>query len=151
MSLIDLLQQPQSLSSLVLDSDSPHRRDDALEARMQHCCRKVHDLVRLLLVALGCLTRRQIREPALVEVQIHQLRHRQLAVAEVEAALKRVIEVLGSMACEMHEVHRLDPVGHALHRGGARNGFDGTAGPTGLRRGANVAHLPVNVMKRRHG
>jgi hypothetical protein len=152
MSLIDLLQQPQSLSSLVrTDTDSPHRRHDALEASMQHRCCKVHNLIRLLFVALGRLARRQIREPRLVEVHIHQLGHCQLPVAKVEAALERVVQILGSVACEMNKVGRLYPARHALHCGGACNGFDSTAGPTGLRCGANVGHLPVDVIKRRHG
>jgi hypothetical protein len=148
MSLIDLLHSPQLLSLLVPDSDSPHRGDDALEARMQHRCRKVHDLVRLLLVALGRLARRQIREPRLVEVQIHQLGHCQLPVTEMEAALERVVHILGSMACQMHKMCRLDPARHVLHCGITCDGLDSTADPTGLRRGANVGHLPVDVMKR---
>jgi hypothetical protein len=146
-SLIDLSQHSQSLSSLVADRNLPHRGDDALEARVQHRRRKVDNLVRLLFVALGRLARRQVRKPRLVEVQIHQLGHRELPVAKVEAALERVVHILGSMACKMHEIGRLDLVGHALHCGSTRDGFDSTAGPTGLRRGTNVGHLPVDVME----
>jgi hypothetical protein len=115
---------------------------------VKHRRGEVNDLVRLLLVALGRLARRQIREPRLVEVQIHQLGHCQLPVAEVEAALERVVQVLGSVACKMNKIGRLDPARHTIHCGSTCNGFDDTAGPTGLRRGANVGHLPVNVMKR---
>jgi hypothetical protein len=103
---------------------SPHRRHYTLEARVQHRRSKVDDLVRLLLVSLGCLARRQIREPRLVEVERHQLGHRKLAVAEMEAALECVIEVLGSVASEVHKVRRLDPIRHPLYRSSARYGLD---------------------------
>jgi hypothetical protein len=52
---------------------SPHRCNDTLEARVHHRSCEMHDLVRLIRVALGRLARRQIREPRLVEVQVHQL------------------------------------------------------------------------------
>jgi hypothetical protein len=44
-------------SCMPTDGHSPHCRDDALEACVQHRCCKVHNLVRLLLIALGRLAR----------------------------------------------------------------------------------------------
>jgi hypothetical protein len=70
-----------------LRAHSPHRRDYALEAGMEHRRRDMNDLIWLLRVALGCLARRQIREPRLVEVQTHEPGNGELSVAEVEAAV----------------------------------------------------------------
>jgi hypothetical protein len=66
---------------------SPHRRNYALEAGMEHRRRDMNDLIWLLRIALGCLARRQIREPRLVEVQTHEPGNGELSVAEVEAAV----------------------------------------------------------------
>jgi hypothetical protein len=90
-SLIDL-----SLMSAVLaqemEDGSPHRRYHALEARKQHRSGKMHTLVWLLGVSFGRLAGREVREPGLIEVETHQLRHRQRPVAEVASA-KRIGQI----------------------------------------------------------
>jgi hypothetical protein len=53
--------------------DSPHRRDDALEAGEQHRRCEVHGFVRVLMVALGCLACAKIGEEGILEIQLHQL------------------------------------------------------------------------------
>jgi hypothetical protein len=75
---------------------------------MEHRRRDVNDLIWLLCVGLGCLARRQIREPGLVEVQIHEVGNGELIVAEVEAAIECARLVLRAMACEMNKVRGLD-------------------------------------------
>jgi hypothetical protein len=87
---------------------SPHRRDYALEAGMQHRRRDMNDLIWLLRIALGRLARRQIREPRLVEVHIHELGNGELPIAEVEAAVECARLVLGAMACQVNKVRSLD-------------------------------------------
>jgi hypothetical protein len=91
---------------------------------MQHRRRDMHDLVRLLCVALGCLARREIREPGLIEVELHQLGHCQLPVAEMEAAFECVCLILGSMTREVNKVGVLDLVCDPFDRGMVCDGVD---------------------------
>jgi hypothetical protein len=108
-----------------LEIGLPHRRNHVLEAGEQHRCSKMHDLIWLLCVSLGCFTGGKIREPGTVKLELHQLRDGQLVVAEVKAALERVGPMLKAMARKMNEVGRLDPFGYPLYCCLRRNGLDG--------------------------
>jgi fatty-acid desaturase len=52
--------------------DVPHRRDDALEPAEKHRSYKVHRLVRLVLVTLGCLACTEERQKGSVQLQLHE-------------------------------------------------------------------------------
>jgi hypothetical protein len=115
---IGIAHGPITPTSAVVSSrlqvHSPHRRDYALEAGMQHRSCKVNGLLRLLCVALGRLARRQIGEPRLAKVQIHELRNGELPVTEVETAIECARLILSAMACQMNKVGFLDAVGDAI-------------------------------------
>jgi hypothetical protein len=87
---------------------SPQGRYDALETGKQHGRSKMNGLIRMLEVALGCLARAKEREPSTLELLLHDLRHTQITRAQAEAALVRLDHVLNTMACEMHEIGRLE-------------------------------------------
>jgi hypothetical protein len=134
-------------ASSLLSAHSPHCCHHTLEARVQHRRCKVDDLVRLLLVSLGCLARRKIREPRLVEVQPHQLGHRQLAVAEMEAAVECVCLILSTMAREMNKMGGLDAVRNPLDRCVTCDGVDTAIVLARLRCFSNGGHLPLHEPK----
>jgi hypothetical protein len=125
----------------------PHRCNHALEAGVQHGSCKVDDLVRLPCVTLGRLARRQIREPRLVEVQSHQLGHRQLAVAEMEAAVECVCLILSTMAREMNKMGGLDAVRDPLDRCVTCDGVDTALVLARVRCFSNGGHLPLHEPK----
>jgi hypothetical protein len=113
------------VSGVRFDLNSPHRRNHVLEAGEQHCCSKMHDLIWLLGIALGCLAGGEIREPGLIKLELHEPRDGQLVVIEIKAALERVRPVLEAVAREMNEAGRLDPFGYPLYCCLRRNGLDG--------------------------
>jgi hypothetical protein len=103
---------------------SPHRSHDALEPDEQHRRCQVDRLVRLLTIALGRLARTQERQVCALQIELHEVRHRQRAVlAEVERTLERLPGVLSPMAGDMHEGcgrenrRRLLGCGHGPGRG----------------------------------
>jgi hypothetical protein len=98
-----------------LELGAPHRRNHVLETGEQHCGSKMHDLIWLLGIALGCLAGGEIREPWMVELKLHEPRDGQLVVVEVEAALERVRPMLKAVARKMDKAGRLDPFGYPLY------------------------------------
>jgi 16S rRNA U516 pseudouridylate synthase RsuA-like enzyme len=79
----------------------PHGRNHALEADKEHRRRQVHRFVRLVLVCACRLTRAQIGELCIGQVELHESLERETAVAETEAAGERVVLALLSVARKM--------------------------------------------------
>lgn len=84
----------------------------------------MHRLVRLRQIALRRLARPKEREERMAQLQLYQLRYRQLVVAQQEAALERIDEVLLAVTREVHEVRGLELRDDRLE-GGAHEGLVG--------------------------
>jgi hypothetical protein len=125
--------------------DIPHRGNHALETSKKHRSCEVNPLVWLLCVALSCFASREVRQPCLVKIQVHQLRHGQFLVAEVEATLQRVSLGLDAVTSKMNEVRRCDEAGHALDSGSAPDGLDGRVVFAGVEDLLDVSQLAFNA------
>jgi hypothetical protein len=68
----------------------PQGGNDTSEATEEHRRGEMHGLVRLLCISLRRLARAQERKERAVKLGVHELRDRQLTVAQAEAALQRV-------------------------------------------------------------
>jgi hypothetical protein len=104
--------------------DVPPRGYHALEAGKQHRGSKMDALIRLFGVAFCRLASRQIREPSWLEVEAHQLGHRQHPIAEMEPALERSGRILGPVAGKVDKVRRRDTARHSVDCSAFGDGFD---------------------------
>jgi hypothetical protein len=62
----------------------------------------MYGLVRLVVVALGRLARAEERKIRSGKIELHEVGHRDVVIAEVERALQRVAAVLGAVTCDVH-------------------------------------------------